>query len=121
MAFVNATVILFKCDKACKSFGVRVEEDSDKDWVRTWAFPVDSNTEKNENYSKQQVIGNLYYTSEYCGCPYCQTNRFVKCNTCDKITCFGDDRNGVFKCGWCGISGKVVDTTDKFDVSGNSF
>lgn len=121
MAFVDATVLLFKCDKSKKSFGVRVEKTKTNDWIRTWAFPVDEMAEKNENYAAQQVSGTLDETSDYPGCPYCKSNGFVKCGTCHKISCWniGVDDN-VFTCQWCGVSGGVK-TADSFDVSGNSF
>lgn len=121
MPFKDATVILFKCDKSRKSFGVRVEKEKNNDWGRTWAFPVDDKTEKNENYAQQKVVGNLYYTEEYCGCPYCKTTGFMMCGKCKKITCYDDDRGGISTCQWCGQECKISTATDKFNVSGTNF
>lgn len=123
MAFVEATVVLFKCDKTGKSYGVRLEKTSNDDWVRTWAFPVEDIQEKYENYEKQAVSGSFRCTDEFPGCPYCGTDGFIKCS-CGKITCWRNDNEeeNFAKCLWCGFSGKInVSNNNTFDISGSSF
>ena len=121
MALVDATVILMKCDKTHKSYGVRVQKTSNGDWERTWAFPVDDQVAKKENYEKKSVVGNLFCTEEYPGCPYCHTTGFIMCGRCTKLTCYRDDLDGKFRCEWCGATGVVQTAEDKFNLSGNSF
>lgn len=121
MAFVEATVLLFKCDRAKRSYGVRVEKSNDGDWWRTWAFPVDEKQEKNENYAQQKVVGNFDCLKDYPGCPYCKESGFMACGGCGKISCWRDDLGDTVTCQWCGAVCSVSVSSDKFDVSGNSF
>lgn len=123
MPFLDANVILFKCNQSKKSFGVRVERTEDNDWIRTWSFPVDDNVTKNEKYDAQEVSGSFNRTSEYPGCPYCETQSFFKCS-CGKITCLSDSDNEegtTVTCEWCGESGSLGAAKEKLDISSNSF
>lgn len=119
MAFVDATVILMKCDKTHKTYAVRVEKQGDGDWARTWAFPIADEVAKEEKYNEQKVVGNLYVTEEYPGCPYCRETRFVMCGKCSKLTCYHGTEQII--CEWCGTLSGVHTAESKFDVSGNSF
>lgn len=121
MAFVEATVLLFKCDRSQSSYGVRVEKSSDGDWWRTWAFPVDFKQEKNENYAQQKVVGNFNFTEEFEGCPHCGGYGFMACGGCGKISCWREDLTNPVTCQWCGVKCEVSTSTDKFDASGSSF
>jgi len=119
---VNATVVLAKCSKTKKLFGMRVEERG-KTWARTWAFPVDEAKAKHEGYDKNKVsLGDV--DAEYPGCPHCKDGGFVKCGSCEKIGCMGgmnqEGNKGIYTCPWCGNSG-TVEFKDSVDVSGTGY
>lgn len=117
---MEANIIMQKCSKAKKPFGVRVQLMSDGDWWRTWAFPMKESQGKNEGFDKNSVKGNMYATEEYPGCPYCHSMGFVQCGSCHKLTCWNGET--TMKCGWCGETMEnIVTATDKFDISGGKF
>ena len=117
---IEANIMIIKCPDSGKTVGVRLEKMNDGDWWRTWAFKISDQQVKYEGYDKTQIQGNLYYTDEYPGCPYCGTKNLVKCGHCGKFLCWHGNE-GV-KCPWCGTEIKdVVTATDKFDITGNQF
>lgn len=114
---MEAAVILAKCPKKKKLYGMRVQKMSDGDWWRTWAFPVEEKRAHKEGYDMTRVQGSLYYTKEYKGCPYCEAKSFVQCSGCSKIFCWNGEEQ--MTCPWCnGKLGSIVTTTEKFHVSG---
>jgi hypothetical protein len=48
MTEINATVVLEKCSKTKKLYGMRVEQRG-RDWVRTWTFPIPTTGLKNNS------------------------------------------------------------------------
>lgn len=63
------------------------------------------------------VQGNLFYTEEYPGCPFCGTKNFVMCNKCHKISCWNGESR--LECPWCGNDmNNIVTATEKFNLSG---
>jgi hypothetical protein len=119
---LNAKVIMAKCSKTQKSFGIRIEE-REGDWVRTWAFPIDENKAKREGYDANTVTGSMIGVDEYPGCPYCASKGFVQCS-CKKIGCdSGISRNAggaKYSCPWCGNEEKIQ-TVESFNVSGGGY
>jgi len=119
---LNATVILAKCSKTKKYFGIRVEQRG-KDWVRTWAFPLDERKAKHEGFDKNKV--NLSgVDNDYPGCPHCGDGGFGKC-FCDKIGCLGGlqltkSETADYTCPWCGETSKM-EFADSIDVSGGGY
>ena len=114
---LNATVVLGKCPKTKKLYGMRVEQRG-KDWVRTWAFPIDEQKAKHEGFDANKVTGSMNAVDNYPGCPHCGSMGFVQCS-CGKISCWSNVES-KFTCPWCGQSGEVH-VADKFDVSGGGF
>jgi len=119
---VNATVILAKCSKSKKLFGMRVEK-REKTWVRTWAFPIDESKAKHEGFDKNKVsLGDT--DSAYPGCPHCRDGGFVKCGNCGKIGCGGGAEKkgdkGSYTCPWCGNTG-AIEFVDSVDASGSGY
>jgi hypothetical protein len=53
---LNAKVIMAKCSKTKKAFGIRIEERG-HDWVRTWAFKIDERKAKREDARRALQIG----------------------------------------------------------------
>jgi len=119
---LEATVVLAKCSKTKKLFGMRVEK-REKQWDRTWAFAIDETKAKNEGFFANKV--NLAGTdSDYPGCPYCKDGGYGKC-TCDKIGCLGslekrEKGKPLYTCPWCGRRCEM-DFYDTIDVSGGGY
>ena len=117
---MEANVILIQCGKAKKPFGVRAQLMEDGDWWRTWAFKIDSHRAKSEGYDNNNVVGNLYPTKEYPGCPYCESYSIVQCGNCQKLSCWNGERS--MKCGWCEEQmTKIITAETKLNISGTQF
>jgi len=119
---LKAKVIMARCSKNKKSFGIRIEQRG-TDWVRTWAFPINERKAKHEGFDANTVTGSLGPDNEYPGCPYCGSTGFVQCG-CKKNSCaggigsYGDTM--VITCPWCGKEGEL-ENADSFDVSGGGY
>lgn len=114
---MEAVVILAKCTKGNRTYGMRTQKMSDGDWWRTWAFSVDDKRAHKEGYDVTPIQGNLYHTEDYPGCPYCGTMNFVHCNVCHKLTCWNGETRII--CPWCGNDmDNIVPATEKFNLSG---
>jgi transcription elongation factor Elf1 len=110
---MKANVILMKCPKERRTYGVRIEENCG-DWYRTWAFPMDEGRASREGYDKTKITGNLMPTHDFNGCPYCGTKEFVQCGRCGKLSCWNKEER--ITCGWCGLTGDITTTTDAINV-----
>jgi len=115
---LNATVVLGKCPKTKRLYGMRVEQRGG-DWVRTWAFPIDEQKAKHEGFEANKVTGSMNAVDDYPGCPHCGSMNFILCGRCGKISCGGDNES-YFTCPWCGNSGELH-AADRFDVSGGGY
>jgi len=116
---LKAEVVVARCPKNKKTYGVRVEQ-RERDWVRTWAFPIDEEKAKHEGFDSNTISGSMNATEEYPGCPYCKTKGFVLCGKCKKMGCDSGIVEGIYTCPWCGNSGTVYGA-EKFDVSGGGY
>ena len=112
----EAVVILCKCGKNHKTFGIRTEKNNKK-WMMTWAFPIKESTGKREGYDKVSVSGDISMTSEYPGCPYCGQRSLTVCS-CGHLCCT-ITRGNVFTCEWCGSRGEIRDYTGQAIKAGN--
>lgn len=114
---MEAAVIMQMCSRNKRPFGVRTQKMEDRDWWRTWSFIIDERRAQSEGYDITPVLGNLYATEEYPGCPYCGSYNFVQCNRCRKISCWNKETRMM--CPWCSNDmNNIVTATDKFDLSG---
>ena len=114
---MDAAVILAKCYKTKKMYGMRSQKMNDGDWWRTWAFPIDEKRAHGEGYDTTIVQGNMYHTEEYPGCPYCGTKNFVQCNKFRKLSCWNGETR--LTCLWCGNDmNNIATATEKFNLSG---
>ena len=116
---LNATVVLAKCTKTKKLYGMRMEERGG-DWVRTWAFPIDEQKAKREGFTDNKISGTLQAVDGYPGCPYCGA---MVCFTdasphCGKMSCF--DGGTQHTCPWCEQT-YGVHYADKVNVSGGGY
>jgi DNA-directed RNA polymerase subunit RPC12/RpoP len=120
---LNAKVIMARCSKNKKSFGIRIEQRGG-DWIRTWAFPMDERKAKREKFDANTITGSLEEDDKYPGCPHCGSMGFVQCG-CEKIGCNGgvrvyDDDTAEYTCPWCGNE-IGLQAADSFDVSGGGY
>ncbi len=115
---MKAEVILMKCPEVNRIYGVRVEERYN-DWFRTWAFPIDERRASHEGFDRNEIKGNLDYTDDYNGCPYCKSKRIVQCGRCGRLSCWNNEER--ITCGWCGLTGDVTTTEDKINVKGGEY
>lgn len=96
---MKATVILQKCSRTRKTFGIRIQELEDGEWYRTWAFPIDDKSASREGYDTTQVMSMLPALQEYPGCPYCESKTYFYDYNCGKISCYHGETS--FTCPWC--------------------
>ena len=119
---LNAKVIMSRCSKNKKSFGIRIEERG-RDWVRTWAFPIDERKATREGFAANTVTGSMNADDAFPGCPHCGSVGFVQCG-CGKISCDGGVINrgnyADFTCPWC--NEKIsLQAANSFDVAGGGY
>ena len=98
---MDATIVLAKCPKVNRIYGVRLQKEELQDiWHETWAFPIDEKRAAAEGYDATSLDGGILIDSEYPGCPYCGGRYHVFCNTCGKPTCWNEKEQ--MTCAWCG-------------------
>lgn len=115
----EARVAICKCTRRERIYGVRMER-SGKDWIYNWAFEMNPDAARRENYDTTKVEGMLIRDKKYPGCPYCGTNAFIICGKCGKLSC-NNTSSSVFKCGWCGYEGELSDYEgDGFSFNSNN-
>lgn len=112
----DAVIILCKCGRAHKTYGIRVEKFSGKRWGMTWAFPIKESAGKREGYDKASVSGDVVMSAEYPGCPYCKQRGLTVC-TCGHLSCT-ITHNDLFTCEWCGAQGRIGDYTGAIIAAG---
>ncbi len=134
-----ASVILVKCNRHNRTFGIRVEK-RENDWVSTWAFPIDEEKAKREGFDRNTIKGSLQATPEYPGCPYCRGFDLVQCGACGKMSCCRgivetervperksskkktDKYTGAsFRCSWCGAVIEEIETVESFSVKSGGY
>jgi hypothetical protein len=119
---LNAKVILSRCSKTRKTFGIRIEERRG-DWVRTWAFPIDERKAKREGFDANTITGSMSADDEYPGCPHCGNTGFLQC-ACEKISCSGGiiqhEDSATCTCPWCGETDEYSDA-ESFEVSSGGY
>ena len=97
----EAVVVLCKCVKRHRTFGIRAEKTGRNHWDFTWAFPIKEDAAHREGYDRTTVGGDIDFADEYPGCPYCGDTGFVLCPRCNKICC-GYEADRILPCEWCG-------------------
>lgn len=100
----DAFAIMAVCPEANKFYGITVDYISTNKFKFVWAFKVDREKAHREGYDAKRVHGSVELDSEYPGCPYCKTNRFVFCG-CGAVICWHGQH--VVQCPNCGAKGEV--------------
>ena len=114
----EATVVLCKCGRSKKTFGIRIEKRQGT-WWETWAFPISDKSASNEGYDNVQITGNINIDPSYPGCPYCGTSNWVNCGNCNKLTCWDSSKKEAV-CECCGNRG-TPEYADDFNLSGGGY
>ena len=114
----QATVIMAKCKRSARPFGIRMEKRQDGTWYCTWAFKLSERAASHEGYDETLISGKVDLDDEYPGCPYCEAGGWFSCGECGKITCNSGDSQVV--CQWCKMEGEVI-SADEFDLKGGGY
>lgn len=101
----EAVIILSKCGERHKTYGIRAEKKGKDTWIFNWAFPIKDDVAKREGYDKSSVKGNILFSEDYPGCPYCGGSSWTLCS-CGHLSCT-IVKDGVFTCEWCGAKGTI--------------
>ena len=109
---IEATVIIAKCKKSQKTYGIRIERRR-SEWYKTWAFKINEKSARREGFDKTAINGKFIACEEYNGCPYCHSREFIKCG-CGKISCWNGEK--IIKCIWCGANGEIS-RVDKMEIN----
>lgn len=114
----EAAVIIAKCRKSKKPFGIRTEKMSDGAWHCTWAFITNEKTVLHEKYCDTPVSGRIIIDAEYPGCLYCDSTGWFCCNVCNRLTCYANER--YVTCAWCGNNAETIHS-DSFRLRGSEY
>lgn len=114
--FPEAVIVLAKCPQAHKTYGMRVEKQRPDGWKITWAFPIKESAARREGYDKTTIRGNIAFSGEYPGCPYCKQTAVTLCS-CGRLNCTHLN-DGVFTCEWCGTRGAIGSYSGETIVAG---
>ena len=102
----EAVVMMAKCGKTHKAFGLRTERTGRNQWRVTWAFPIKESAASHEGYDRVSVKGDIEFDAEYPGCPYCGEHMLTVCS-CGHLGCTVL-KNNVYTCEWCGAQGQIT-------------
>ena len=116
---VEAVVLLCKCAEGRKTYGMRAEKTGRGRWLITWAFPIKEAAAKREEYDKAQIKGDILFSEEYPGCPYCGGRGVTVCS-CGHLNCT-ILTDGVFICQWCGQRGVLGDYAGEAITAGTDY
>ena len=61
---MEANVIMCRCGKCSKVYGIRVERMPDGDWWRTWAFKISEKSAHREGFDRNVIRGNMFETAD---------------------------------------------------------
>lgn len=114
--FNEAVIVLAKCGRFHKIYGMRAEKISRDHWMITWAFPIKESSAKREGYDKTTIKGQIEFSEEYPGCPYCGGHHLTLCS-CGHLGCTITN-NGTYVCEWCGVTGQIGSYTGEAIVAG---
>lgn len=113
---LEAVIVLAKCTQAHKTYGMRAEKTASGGWLINWAFPIKDDVAKREGYDRTTIKGNIQFSEEYPGCPYCNQTPVTLCS-CGHLNCT-HTKNNVLKCEWCGSEGIIGDYTGEAIIEG---
>lgn len=102
----KAVIILCKCGRQHKTFGIRTELVGKGRWEMNWAFPIKEAAAGREGYDKTVIKGSINIADSFPGCPYCEGKDYILCSSCGHLSC-QLLHGGLFTCEWCGNTGVI--------------
>ncbi len=116
----EANIVVARCMKTGRDFGIRFEKTGSDVWEATWSFKI-PNTQKNkDDYKKtdSDLTGSFRFPPNYPGCPHCQGRINVKCPKCQQTYCHDIEKGIKTRCPWgCGFEGELSGgVTDKITL-----
>lgn len=100
MSIPNVMIVLARCSKHGKEYGIRFEEIAKQHWVGDWAFDIKKAMARKEGYDKGEMRGRFDFSPEYPGCPHCRATSVFLC-VCGRVACWDGETRQV-RCVWCG-------------------
>ena len=110
----DVVIIMARCSKQKRGFGIRLERIGKNQYVANWAFSIKEASAKREGYDSMTVKGAFATDTAYPGCPHCGAISIVKCG-CNKVGCW-DGESKFVTCPWCGKRGKVEGQIESLGV-----
>jgi len=118
----EANIVIARCMKTGKDFGIRFEKTGSDVWEATWSFKIPSNQRNKEDYKKtgSALSGTFRFPPTYPGCPHCEGRINVKCSNCHQTYCHDIEKGIRSKCPWgCGFEGELGGGVDgKITIDG---
>lgn len=102
----NVVIVVGRCCRQRLLYGMRLERQGDRQWMATWAFPLQERTATREHYDQTRIEGSFAILPTYPGCPHCQSRSFFRCGSCQRVSCWDGERRSV-TCPWCSVSGEL--------------
>lgn len=84
---MRAEVLIARCRRDAALFGLRVEERPNS-WYVTWTFNIDETSAQREKYAETTINGTIRVDPGVAACARCHADSFVKCNLCDRLSCW---------------------------------
>ncbi len=99
-------VVVLRCRSSRQAAGMRVEKQSPRQWIVTWAFPVQESGLGDGSSDTGRVDGAIDFMPEIPSCIHCGSKSYFECGDCHKLTCW----NGVAQsvtCAWCNTTDRL--------------
>lgn len=99
-------IVVCRCTKTNRSFGITFESPRSGRWVAKWAFALGDKNAGREDYGSQEVSGYVEFAPDYPGCPHCKAANYWLCGSCSHTGCW-DGQSPYVTCAWCGVGGNI--------------
>lgn len=113
----NVVIVMARCSRSRRDFGIRFEEKARGQWMADWAFAIKEKAAKKEGYDHSAITGAFGFDIGYPGCLYCYARSVFKC-TCGKVACW-DGETRIALCPWCGSAIKLNSLVDSLQAGGD--
>ena len=98
---LKVSIVISRCSREKRCFGIRFEQTRHDIWGATWAFPIKESAAKKEGYNKTELKGGFELKEgAYPGCPHCGAYSIFQCGKCGKTSCW-DAESRTVTCPWC--------------------
>lgn len=112
----NAVIVMARCRRTRRSFGIRVQEEAPGRWIADWAFSIDQEAADREGYGQSEEIrGSFSFASTYPGCPHCHAPSVFVC-LCGAVACW-DGESRTVTCPSCGTTVELTETIKSLSVT----